>query len=195
MHDVKGVLKAGRGCVKRVGIFHDEFSGSQNTKSWPRFVPEFGLNLVVINRQLLMTAQLSAGNVGNDLFVGRAEAKIAIMPVFKFEQQALVIKLPTSGFFPKLTGLRDRHQQFLSARSIHFFPHNVFYFSKHPKTEWHPRIDARGQFSDKAAFYQKLVGNNFCVRGHFFERRERKLRGFHGLRIPCWLETDAHLFV
>ncbi len=40
--------------VKGISIFHDEFACSQHAKTWSRLISKLRLNLVIVNRQLLM---------------------------------------------------------------------------------------------------------------------------------------------
>ena len=69
--------------MKRVGIFHDEFTTTHNAKARPYFITELGLYLVVVDRQLLVAAQITASDVGDDFFVCRTHAVVALVAIFK----------------------------------------------------------------------------------------------------------------
>ena len=58
--------------MERIGVLHDELSRSHHAKPWTNFIPELGLYLKQINRQLFVALDLAAGNLRDDLFVGGA---------------------------------------------------------------------------------------------------------------------------
>ena len=68
--------------VKTVGIFHDEFARTHHAKTRAAFVAELGLYVVKIARQLFVTFDLLARDVGHHLFAGRLDDEVAVMPVF-----------------------------------------------------------------------------------------------------------------
>ena len=81
MHLLIGLLQGRLIKVKRVGILHQEFACPHDAEAGPNFVTELSLYLVIVNRQLAIAAQFVARELGDDFFVGRAEAEIAFVPV------------------------------------------------------------------------------------------------------------------
>ena len=61
--------------MERIGILHNEFTGAHHAESWPNLIPELGLYLVEIDRQLLVTAQFPSRDVGDDFLVRRTEGR------------------------------------------------------------------------------------------------------------------------
>ena len=82
MHASVGLLESGLIEVERIGVFHDELSRAHHAKARPDFVAKLSLNLIEVDRQLLIAAQFSPSDVGDDLFVRRSEAILTILAVF-----------------------------------------------------------------------------------------------------------------
>src|SRR5688500_5943752 len=74
MHRCVCFLQAVTACVKRISVFHDEFTGAHDAEAGPDFVAEFGLNLVKGQWQLTVAFNLPPSDVGNDLLMSRAKA-------------------------------------------------------------------------------------------------------------------------
>lgn len=72
--------------VKGVGVFHDEFASAHQAKARANFVAEFGLDLIEIDRELAIGMDFPPRNIGDNLFMGGAEAVIPVMAALKTEQ-------------------------------------------------------------------------------------------------------------
>ena len=81
MHAVVGLLQALLVNIEGVGVLHDEFTRAHYTETRSDFVAEFCLDLVIVDRQLLVAAQLTARDIGDDFFVCRAETIITIVAI------------------------------------------------------------------------------------------------------------------
>jgi len=95
--------------VEGIGVFHQEFARAHDPEARPDLVAELGLDLVKGHRQLLVAAQLVAGEVGDHLFVGRAEHVVASGAVVQFQQLVAEV-VPAAGFLPEFRRLHRRHQ-------------------------------------------------------------------------------------
>ena len=122
MHDLIRLIERLLIHMKRVGVFHSEFARTHNAKPWATLVAEFGLYLVQIRRELAVAINFIADEVSNNLFMGWAEAKIAVMPVFETQQFGTHC-LPAAGFKPKLGGLYNRHRHLHRTRLVHLLSH------------------------------------------------------------------------
>jgi hypothetical protein len=69
--------------VKRICVLHDEFTGTHHPEAGPNLVPELGLNLVVVDRELPIALQIAAGDVGDDFLVSRPETETSLVPIVK----------------------------------------------------------------------------------------------------------------
>ncbi len=94
--------------MERVGVFHQELTGTHHAKARTHFVTELGLDLIEVQRQLLVGAQLVTDQIGNDLFMRRAENKRALATVGNAQQLRTVL-LPATTLLPQVSGLNHRH--------------------------------------------------------------------------------------
>ena len=120
--------------MEGIGIFHQEFTCTHDAETWPDFVTELGLYLVVVHRQLLIAADLAPGDIGNDLFMCRSETELALVTVME-TQQFRAILFPATGFLPQFGRLYRRHQQFQCTGAFHLFAHNGLDLAQHPQAE------------------------------------------------------------
>jgi len=67
--------------MKGIGIFHQEFTGAHYPETGSNFITKLGLDLVEITGKLALAANFTSDQIGDDLFVGRAEAKFTVMTV------------------------------------------------------------------------------------------------------------------
>ena len=95
--------------VKRICVLHDKFARAHDTKARPYFVPEFGLNLVQIQRQLPVGANVLSRNIGDDFFVGWPKTEVAFMPVPDLEHLRTEY-IPSATFLPEFRGLNCRQE-------------------------------------------------------------------------------------
>ena len=110
--------------VEGVGVLHQELAPAHQAEAGADFVAELGLNLVQVHGKLAVGAHFAAEKIGDDLLVRGAEAVVALVAVLE-AQEFLAVVLPTPGFAPQVGGLHGRHEDFLSARPVHFLAHDV----------------------------------------------------------------------
>jgi hypothetical protein len=72
--------------VEGIGILHQKLTRSHDPETGPYLVPEFSLDLIEVDRQLLVTADFTTEDVGDHLLVGRTQAKIALVAILKTQQ-------------------------------------------------------------------------------------------------------------
>ena len=99
VHAVVGDLQRREVGVEGISILHDELAATHQAEAWADFITELGLDLIQVQWQLLIAAQLVAHQVGDDLFMGRAGAEIAAMTVLEAQQLRAVL-FPAPGFLP-----------------------------------------------------------------------------------------------
>ena len=166
--------------VKAVGVLHDELSPTHQPKAGAALVTEFGLDLVEVFRQLLVAAQFLAGNVGDHLFAGGLDHKVAAMAVLD-AQQLRAHFFKAAGLLPQLRGLHHRHGHLNGARAVHLLANNGLNLADHPQAHGHVGVDARAQLFDHAGAHHQLMAGHLGVSGGFLEGRDEELGGFHGL--------------
>ncbi len=156
--------------MKGIGVFHDEFARAHDAETRSDFITKFRLNLIEINRQLLVAAQLTPSDVGYDFFVGGTNAKFTFVSIVKAQKFGAVF-FPTPGFLPEFGWLNGWHQDFQRSCAVHFFAHNGFDFSNHSQTQWHPVVQTRSQAANESGAQHELMAGNFSIIGCFFGGR------------------------
>ena len=116
--------------MERVSVFHQEFPTPHHPKTRADFIAEFGLDLIDVERQLLVAGKITPHQVGYDFFVRWSQAVFALMAVDK-TLQFRTIRLPTPGFLPQFGRLGARHQNFQRTGAIHFFADDLLHFAQH----------------------------------------------------------------
>lgn len=94
--------------MERVSIFHQEFAGTHDAKTRTHFVAELGLDLIEVQRQLFVRAQLVTNQVCNHFFMSWAEYERTVTTVSN-TQQFRAILFPTTTLLPQFRWLNHRH--------------------------------------------------------------------------------------
>ena len=69
--------------VEGIGVLHDELTGAHHPEARANLIAKLGLDLVEVDRKLLVAANFATCDVGDDLFVGRSDAELAFVAVFE----------------------------------------------------------------------------------------------------------------
>lgn len=94
--------------MERVSIFHQEFAGTHDAKTRTHFVAELGLDLIEVQRQLFVRAQLVTNQVSDNFFMSWAEYERTLATVNKTQQFRTVL-FPTTTLLPQIGWLNHRH--------------------------------------------------------------------------------------
>ena len=130
MHGLVGTVQAVFVEVEGISVLHEEFARAHDAEAGADLVPKLGLDLVEIHRQLAMAADFAPEQVGDDLLMGRPQAKRAFVAIGEAQQLGPVL-FPAAGFLPQFGGLHHGHQQFQGAAAIHFLPHDLLHPPQH----------------------------------------------------------------
>ena len=164
--------------IEGIGVFHDEFAPAHHAEARAAFVAELGLNLIQVDRQLPVTAQLMLDQRGDDLFMRRPEAKRTLMAVLQ-PQQLRPVGLPAPGLLPQFRRLDHRQAHLLRPGGIHFLTHHRLDPMQHALTQRQPVVDARRDLTDQARAQHQPVTDGLGVGRIFAQRRQEQLRGSH----------------
>jgi hypothetical protein len=69
--------------VERVRVLHHELARAHHAEARAHFVAKLGLDVIEVERQLLVAAQLLARDVGDDFLGGRLHDEVALVPVLE----------------------------------------------------------------------------------------------------------------
>ena len=109
--------------MERVGVLHDELARAHHAEARANLVAELGLDLIEIDRQLLVAAQLAARDVGDHFLMGRTVREFAVVPILEAQQLRPVFG-PAAGFLPQFCRLNCRHDELQGARPVHLLAHD-----------------------------------------------------------------------
>ena len=158
---VVGDVQAGFVDVEGVGVLHDELTDPQQACLGARLVAELGLDLVPDLRQLLVAAQLVAGNGGHHLFVGHAQAKVGALAILQAKHVGAHGD-PAAGFVPDLARQQGREQELLADR-VHLLADDRDDLVDRPVAEEEVRVDSRAELAHVSGAQQQLVACHFGV--------------------------------
>ena len=154
--------------MKGIGILHQKFAGAHHAEARADFVAELELNLIEIDRQLLVAAQFAPRYLGDDFLMGGPIDELAVVAILEAQQFRAVLG-PAARFLPQFRRLDGRHAQFQGARAVHFFAHDAFHFAQGAQAERQPDIESRRETADHAGPQHQPVADDFGVGGHLFE--------------------------
>ncbi|MNX69365.1 hypothetical protein D3C86_1005820 [compost metagenome] len=178
VHLLVGLDQRGLVDVEGVGILHQELAAAHHAETGTHLVTELGLDLVEVERQLLVAVHFVTDQGGDHLFVGRAQHEGAVVAVGQAAQLGTVV-IPAAGLLPQLGGLHHRHGDFDGTSIVHLFANNVLDLFQYPQTGWQPGVHAGGQFTDHPGAQHQLVADDFSVGGGFLESGKQILAGTH----------------
>src|SRR5665213_4615829 len=115
--------------MERIGVLHDELAAAHDAEARPYFIAELQLDLVEIDRQLAIALELTPRDIGDDLFVRRADDEVALVAVLQAQQLRSVL-IPATRLLPELSGLNRAQQQFQGAGAIHLLANDGFHFAQ-----------------------------------------------------------------
>ena len=142
--------------VERIRVLHDELARAHDAESWPHLVSKLGLDVIKIERQLLVAADLLARDVGDGFFGCRLHDEIALMTVLQAKQLGPVL-VPASGLLPQLRRLHHGHQKLDRARRVHFVAHDALDLAQDAQAQRHPGVDPRSEPLDHPGAKHELV--------------------------------------
>ena len=179
---VVGEVEARRVNVEGVAVLHEELADAEQAGLGAGLVAELGLDLVPDLRELLVGADLVAGEGGHDLFVGHAEAEIGAFAILKAEH-VLAHRRPAAGFDPDLGGDKGGKKELL-ADGVHLFADDGNDLVNSPVAEEEVGVEAGAELADVAAAEKELVAGDFGVCGELAEGGDEELGpAMHAFRV------------
>ena len=107
-HPVVGMPGAGLVEVERIGVLHEELPRPHGAEPRSYLVPEFPLDVVEVQRQILVRSHIGAKDLGDHLLVGGSVEEIAPVPILD-AQHFLAVVLVASAFAPQFRRLQRGH--------------------------------------------------------------------------------------
>ena len=111
--------------METVEILHRKLDATQQTRLGPWLVTKLVLNLVELERQILIRADEPFDQRRDDFFVRPAQAVQSLAAALKLKHHFRSRIGPTAGFLPQVLGVQRRHQELLAADRVHLFADNL----------------------------------------------------------------------
>jgi hypothetical protein len=121
----------------------------------------------------LVAAELVAGDVGHDLFVGHAEAEVGALAVLEAEH-VVAHAGPAAAGLPDLAGMEGGQEELL-ADGVHLLAHDGDDLVDGAVAEEEIGVDAGAELADVAGAEQELVACDLCVGGSFAQGGDEEL--------------------
>ena len=104
------MCRAGLVEIERIGILHQEFTAAHQPEARAHLVAEFPLDVIEIERQVLVRLDVGAEDFRDHFLVGRPVQHVALVPVLD-AQHLLAVGIVASALAPEVGRLNCRHQQ------------------------------------------------------------------------------------
>jgi hypothetical protein len=166
VHRLVGFRAAFVGEVEGVGVLHQELARAHHAEARADLVAELGVDLVEVDRQLPVAAQLLAREVGDHLLGGGRVAVVGFLAVLDLQQLAAEL-LPAPGFLPQLARLHGRHHHLERAGAVHLLAHDRLHLAQHAQAQGRPGVEAGGKLADHAGAQHQPVAGDLGVAGDF----------------------------
>ena len=179
VHLVVARHRTGIGGIEGIGVLHEELLGAHQAETRADLIPELGLDLIEILRELAVGVQLVGSQRGDHLFVGGPENPILPGRIPHLEEHS-GSRLVAAGLLPDIDGLQGGHEHLDAAGPVHFLADDLLDLAQDLQAERQERVQATGELPDQSCTQQELVGHDFCIRGGFLESRNERLGPKHG---------------
>ena len=148
-------------------------------KRGPLLVAELPLDVVEVQRQLLVGLHVGAEDLGDHLLVGRAVQQLALVPVGD-AQHLRAVGVVAAALAPQVGQLQGRHQQLDGAGAVHLLAHDLLDLLQHPQAQRQPGIDAGGLLPDHAGAQHQPVRDDLGLGRGFLQDGQEIARQAHG---------------
>ena len=179
-HLVIGMLGAGLIDIERVRILHQKFTAAHQAEARTHLVAEFPLDVIEVERQILVRADIGAEDIGDHFFVCRTEEHIALVPVLD-AQHFLPVRIVAAALAPQVGRLHGRHQQFDSAGAVLLLTHDGAYLVEHPQPQRQERVNARGLLPHHAGAQHQAVRHDLRLARRLAQNRHEVAGQAHGI--------------
>jgi hypothetical protein len=171
-HAVVGVPRAGEIEIEGIGVLHQEFARPHGAEARPHLVAELPLQMIKIERQILVGTHIGAENFGDHFLIGGAVQHVAAVPVLD-AQHLLAVILVAPAFAPQLRRLDGRHHHLDGAGAILLLAHDPAYLLQYPQTERQERVNARCLLAHHPGSQHQAVRDDFGFLGRFAQDRQK----------------------
>ncbi|MNK60160.1 hypothetical protein D3C87_792880 [compost metagenome] len=156
------------GQVEGIGVLHQELARTHRAETGTHLVAELQLDMIEVQRQVLVGLHIGTEDVGDHLLVGGAIEHLAVLAVLD-AQHFLAVVVITAALLPELGGLQRRHQKLDGAGTVLLLADDLVDLVEHAFAERQPGIDASRLLPDHAGAQHEAVRDNLGFLGVFLQ--------------------------
>ena len=168
---VVGMARARLIEVEGVGVLHQKLARAHDAETRPHLVAELPLDVVEVERQILVGAHRGAEDLGDHLLVGRPVQHVAVVPVAD-AQHFLAVIIVASGFAPEIGRLDGRHQDFDRACAVLLLADDGADLVQDPDAKRQPGVAAGRLLADHAGAQHQPMRDDLGLFGRLLEDRQ-----------------------
>ena len=150
--------------VEGVGVLHDELAAAQQTRAGARLIAVLGLNLVQVDRQVLVGGVQVLHQQGEHFLVGGRQQHVCTLTVLEAEE-VIAVLVPAVSCLVGLAGQQCGEVNFLRADGVHLFTDDVLDLAQYLQAQGQPGVHAGGCAADVTGADQQLVAGDLSVYG------------------------------
>jgi len=165
--------------IHGIRVLHGELAHPQQAALRAGLVAELPLELVPDLGKLLVRAQL-AGQVGEDFFVGHAQAHLGAPAILELEHLR-AHGGPAARPLPDLARMQAGQTELESADPLHLLAHDPLDLAQYAVAQRQQRVHAGHQLPDEARPYKQLVAHGLRVGGVVAQCGDEDFRPAHGM--------------
>src|SRR5882724_7756221 len=169
-----GYVQTGGVDIKGVRILHGELAHADQSGFGALFVAKLVLNLIPDLRKLLIAAQLFAGNLRHDLFMGHTQAQVASATVLETEH-VVAHDLPAAARLPEFARMQRRKKKFLPDL-VHLIANNINDAQDRALAQKQVGIETCRELANVTAADQEFMAGDFSVGRGLTQSGDKQLR-------------------
>ena len=178
------------GGVERIGVLHQELLRAHEAEARTDLVAELPLDLIDRHGQLTIGVDHVLGEVGHE-FLGRRAQRVRMLAAVLETEHARTHRLPAAARLPELGRLEDRHHDFLRARLVQLFAHDLRHLVERTHAERQVGEEAAGDLLHERGAHEQLVRIDFRIPRVFTEGLNHQLGPLHRLVSFCKTSVTA----
>ena len=174
--------------VERIGVLHQEFARAHDAEARPHLVAELPLDVVEVERQVLVGLDVGAEDLRHHLFVGRAEQHVALVAVLD-AQHLLAVVVVAPALAPQIGRLDGRHQDLQCARPVLLLAYDTADLVEHALAERQPAEAAGRLLADHAGAQHQAMRYDLRFARRLFENGQEIARKPHEPSRREWMNA------
>ena len=123
-HPVVGAPRRRLVEVETISILHQKLAAAHDAETGTLLVAEFPLDMIEIEREVLIGADVAPENPGDHFLVGRPIQQFALMPIGN-PQHFRTVRIVAAALAPQIGQLQGRHQDLDGAGAVHLLAHHL----------------------------------------------------------------------